>query len=315
MECAYHSSFHYSNFPNIFKDMSRDHQHSSNNMGNAFKIGILINVVFIAVEVVFGILSKSTALLADAGHNLSDVLALAFSWFAILISHRKPNLRFTYGLRRTTILTAIVNTLLLIVAVGFIAYEAIIRLASNVQIQGSTVIIVALLGITVNGFTAYLFMKGKEHDLNIKSSFLHFVADALVSLGVVIAGIVIILTGLSWIDSLVSLIIAVFILYSSYRLLIDSVNLALDAVPKNIDINAVSKYLSGLKNVISIHDLHIWALSTSETALTVHIVIDGLVDDNFTHVVSDHISDNFNIKHSTIQVEQLNSEKCNNLCN
>jgi cobalt-zinc-cadmium efflux system protein len=295
--------------------MGHDHQHSNSNIGNAFKIGILINIVFIVVEVVFGILSKSTALLADAGHNLSDVLALAFSWFAILISHRKPNLRFTYGLRRTTILAAIVNTILLIVTVGFIAYEAIIRLALNVQIQGKTVIVVASLGIVVNGFTAYLFMKGKDHDLNIKSSFLHFIADALVSLGVVIAGLAIILTGLTWIDSAVSIIIAIFILYSSYRLLIDSVNLALDAVPKNIDITEVSSYLQSLGSVVSIHDLHIWALSTSETALTVHLVTQNSIDDNLLHDITDYLSTNFNIRHSTIQVEQSNCEKCNNLCN
>jgi len=294
--------------------MGHNHQHSNNSSGNAFKIGILINVVFIVFEVVFGILSKSTALLADAGHNLSDVLALAFSWFAILISHRKPSLRFTYGLRRTTILTAIVNTLLLIVTVGLIAYEAIVSLTSNVQIQGSTVIIVASLGIVVNGFTAYLFMKGKEHDLNIKSSFLHFVADALVSFGVVVAGLIIILTGLTWIDSFVSLIISVFILYSSYRLLIDSVNLSLDAVPKDIDLNEVSSYLTSLKNVDSIHDLHIWALSTSETALTVHLVVKEVVDDSFLHNITNYLNSKYNICHTTIQVESTDSMECKS-CN
>lgn len=294
--------------------MSHHHQHGSSNIGNAFKIGILINVAFIAIEVGFGILSNSTALIADAGHNLSDVLALAFSWFAILVSNRKPNLRFTYGLRRTTILTAIVNTLLLIVTVGFIAWEAIVRINSNTQIHSQTIILVASLGILVNGFTAFLFMKGKEHDLNIKSSFLHFVADALVSLGVVIAGVLILFTGITWIDSVVSLVIAAFILYSSYNLLIDSVNLALDAVPKDIDINAVSAYFLGLDQVNSIHDLHIWALSTSETALTVHLITKETVNDEFIHEIADYVSRNFRISHCTIQIEQNIQHSCS-LCN
>lgn len=294
--------------------MDHNNLHINSNIGNAFKIGILINIVFIAFEVVFGLFSKSTALLADAGHNLSDVLALVFSWFAILVSHRKPNLRFTYGLRRTTILTAIVNTLLLIVTVGFIAYEAIIRITSNVQIQCRTVIVVASIGIFVNGLTAYLFMKGKENDLNIKSSFLHFVADAMVSFGVVVAGVVISFTGLVWIDSLVSLAISIFILYSSYRLLIDSVNLALDAVPKNIDIKEVSTYLRGLENVKSIHDLHVWALSTSETALTVHLVVNEVVNDNFLHDITEYINNTFNIHHITIQIEQSVFAGCDINC-
>jgi cobalt-zinc-cadmium efflux system protein len=290
--------------------MVHNHSENSSDFSFAFRLGILINILFISVEVVFGLLSNSTALLADAGHNLSDVLALIFSWFAILLARRKPNLRFTYGLRRTTILTAIINTLLLICTVGFIAWEAIIRINSNPQIHGRTIILVASLGILVNAFTAFLFMKGKEHDLNIKSSFLHFVADALVSLGVVIAGFIILFTSITWIDSVVSLTIAAFILYSSYRLLIDSVNLALDAVPKDIDINAVSKYLTSLKNVNSIHDLHIWALSTSETALTVHIVIDSSTNENFLNEINDYLNANFGIKHTTIQVELMGSNPC-----
>ena len=290
--------------------MGHEHSHSANNIGQAFRIGILINIVFITVEVVYGLSSNSTALLADAGHNLSDVLALAFSWFAIIVAKRKPNHRFTYGLRRTTILAAIINTLLLIVTVGFIAWEAIIRINSGHQIHGRTIIMVASLGIAVNAFTAFLFLKGKEHDLNIKSSFLHFVADALVSLGVVVAGVIILLTGITWIDSVVSLIIAAFILYTSYRLLIDSINLALDAVPKDIDINAVSSYLTGLRNISSIHDLHIWALSTSETALTVHLVIESSIDDNLLHEITDYLNSNFGIKHSTIQFERMGSMPC-----
>lgn len=290
--------------------MVHSHSEHSRNLNFAFRIGILINILFIVIEVGFGLFSNSTALLADAGHNLSDVLALFFSWFAILIARRKPNLRFTYGLRRTTILTAILNTLLLIVAVVFIAWEAIVRINSGAQIHSQTIIMVASLGIFVNGFTAFLFLKGKEHDLNIKSSFLHFVADTLVSLGVVIAGVIILLTGITWIDSAVSLLIAAFILISSYRLLIDSVNLALDAVPKDIDINAVSGYLSGLKDVNSIHDLHIWALSTSETALTVHIVTDNAIEDDLLHDITDHLNDNFGINHSTIQVEFNGSKPC-----
>lgn len=294
--------------------MSHNHSHNISNIDRTFLIGILVNIIFIAFEVGFAFLSNSTALLADAGHNLSDVLALVFSWFAILLSRRKPTLRFTYGLRRTTILTAILNTILLIVTVGYIAWEAINRIYSNSLIHSKTIIIVASIGILVNGFTAFLFMKGKERDLNIKSTFQHFIADALVSFGVVVAGVIILFSGFNWIDSVISLLISAIILYSSYRLLIDSVNLALDAVPKDIDINSVSKFLSNLEKVQSIHDLHIWALSTSETALTVHLVTKSAIDEKFLDGINDYLESTYGIRHTTIQIESIDSRTCSS-CN
>jgi cobalt-zinc-cadmium efflux system protein len=295
--------------------MSHHHAHHQHNIGNAFKIGILINVIFIAVEIYYGFFSNSVALLADAGHNFSDVIALSFSWFAIIIARRKPDMRYTYGLRRSTILAAIVNTLLLLAAVIYILLEAIVHLKSGTGIQSRSMIVVAGIGIFVNGFTAWLFMENKEHDLNIKSAFFHFIADTLVSLGVVIAGIAILFTNYYWIDPLVSLIVAIFILYSSYGLLRDSVNLALDGVPRNIDITAVHCYLAGLNNVKSIHDLHVWGLSTSETALTVHMVTNEIADNNFIPSITKHLHDNFRIGHCTIQVEQSDANPCEAPCN
>jgi cobalt-zinc-cadmium efflux system protein len=286
------------------------HQHTNNNsISKSLKIGIFINLVFIVVEVLFGFFANSMALIADAGHNFSDVVVLLFSWFAILITQRKPTERYTYGLRKSTILIAILNTLILIATVGFIAWGAITRFNSVIEVKSNLVIMIASLGIIVNGFTAWLFAKGREHDLNIKSAFLHFVADMLVSLGVVVAAVIISFTGQGWIDPLVSLIIAAFILYSTYNLLIDSINLALDAVPKNIDIVSIQNYFANHDKIESFHDLHIWALSTSETALTVHLVV-ACVDDSFIHNTSDYIRKTFNINHCTIQVEQTSQKSC-----
>ncbi len=290
--------------------MGHNHTDNDNSISRSFKIGILINIAFIILEVIFGIAANSVALIADAGHNFSDVVILIFSWFAIHISQRKPTNRFTYGLRRSTILVAILNTLLLIVTVGFIAWEAIARFSVEVEVRSNMVIIVASLGIAVNGFTAWLFAKGRERDLNIKSAFLHFVTDMLVSMGVVVGAVVISLTGFSLIDPIISLVIAGFILYGTYNLLIDSVNLALDAVPKNIDIVSIQNYLSNHKQIKSFHDLHIWALSTSETALTVHLVADSMIDDDFVHEIMEGLNTNFGIKHCTIQIEKNGSAFC-----
>ena len=203
-----------------------EHNHSLNydiKLGNAFKIGITINIIFVTIEALFGYLSNSMALIADAGHNLSDVLALAFSWIAIILSQRKPTMKFTYGFRRSTILIALLNTILLLAAVAFIVYETIERLKRTAEINANSVMIVASIGIVVNAFTAWLFLKEKNHDLNVRSAFVHFVADALVSMGVVVAGVIMAFTGIQWIDSLVSFTIVAVILYSSYHLLIDSI--------------------------------------------------------------------------------------------
>ena len=295
--------------------MEHNHSHSHDmNLGNAFKIGISINIVFIIVEAVYGFLSNSMALVADAGHNLSDVLALVFSWIAVILSQRKPTLKFTYGFRRSTILIALLNTILLLAAVAFIVWETIQRLGKPLEINSNSVITVAAIGIAVNGFTAWLFMKGKKHDLNIRSAFVHFIADALVSLGVVVAGIIMAFTGIVWVDSLVSFAIIAVILYSSYHLLIDSVNLALDAVPENVNIEAVRNYLKSLPEVSDIHDLHIWALSTTDAALTVHLATNTQTDVAFITNIQHQLHQQFDIEHATIQVEYGKAD-CETNCN
>jgi cobalt-zinc-cadmium efflux system protein len=283
-----------------------EHRHSNKidlNLGNAFRAGITINIIFIIIEALFGFFSNSMALIADAGHNLSDVLALVFSWIAVIISRREPTLKFTYGFRRSTILIALLNTILLLSAVAFIIIETIHRMNNPVKIEANSVMIVAAIGIGVNAFTAWLFLKGKKHDLNIRSAFVHFVADALVSLGVVVAGVIMALTGITWIDSLVSFSIIAVILYSSYNLLIDSVNLALDAVPENIKIEEVRDYLSTLPEVAGVHDLHIWALGTTDAAMTVHLTTSVQTDINFITVIQKELETRFSIEHSTIQIE------------
>jgi len=284
--------------------VENNHSHNHDiNLANTFKIGIAINVIFIVIEVFYGFFSNSMALVADAGHNFSDVLALVFSWIAVILSQRKPTLRFTYGFRRSTILIALINTIILLVTVAFIVMETIERLSKPTVININSVIIVAAIGVVVNGVTAWLFLKGKKQDLNIRSAFVHFIADTLVSLGVVVTGVIMAFTGIVWFDSLVSFAIIVVILYSSYHLLIDSVSLALDAVPKNINIEAVREYLSSLPEVSNIHDLHIWALSTTDAALTVHLTTQTLTDTEFISNIQHQLQEQFNIEHTTIQVE------------
>ena len=296
--------------------MEHNHQHShTDHIRNAFKIGITLNIIFIILEVFYGFLSNSMALVSDSGHNFSDVLALIFSWIAVRLSQRKPTFKFTYGFRRSTILAAILNTILLLVAVAFVLWETIQRIGKPHIINSGNVIIIAAIGIFINGLTAWLFLKGKEHDLNIRSAFVHFVADTLVSFGVVLAGIVMYLTGITLIDSIVSFSIIAVILYSSYRLLIDSVSLALDAVPEYINIETVRQYLCSLPGVASIHDLHVWALSTSAAALTVHLETSTQTDVTFIAKIQHELNDKYKIEHSTIQVEYGGqSELCND-CN
>jgi len=296
-----------------FKSVEYKHSHNNDTKtGNAFKIGITINVIFVIVEALGGYLSNSMALVADAGHNLSDVLALVFSWIAIILSRRQPTLKFTYGFRRSTILVALLNTILLLVAVGVILYETILRLSKPVQVNANNMMLVAAIGIVINAFTAWLFMKGKKTDLNIRSAFVHFVADALVSFGVVVAGFIMTFSGIQWIDSLVSFVIIAVILYSSYNLLIDSVNLALDAVPENIRIELVRDYLADLPEVTGVHDLHIWSLGTTDTALTVHLTTCEPTDVSFISLIQHRLHEQFNIEHSTIQVEYGDMEECGN---
>jgi cobalt-zinc-cadmium efflux system protein len=293
--------------------MEHDHFHTNDlKLGNAFKTGITLNILFIIAEALSGYFSNSMALIADAGHNFSDVLALVFSWIAVILSQRKPTLKFTYGFRRSTILVALLNTILLLLAVGFIIYETILRIRKPMEINSDIVMIVAAIGIGVNAFTAWLFLKGKKNDLNIRSAFTHFVADALVSLGVVVAGILMAITGIQWIDSVGSFVIIAVILYGSYNLLIDSVNLALDAVPENIKIEHVRDYLDRLPEVTGVHDLHIWSLGTTDAALTVHLATSVQTDINFITTIQHQLNEQFNIGHSTIQVEYGGMEDCGN---
>lgn len=279
------------------------HNHTADNIGNAFKTGITVNIVFIVLEVIFGLVSNSMALLADAGHNFSDVLALVFSWIAVRLSQRKPTLKFTYGFRRSTILIALLNTMLLLVAVGVIAWETIGRIGKPVHIDSGSIITVAAIGIVVNGFTAWLFMGGKKHDLNIRSAFIHFIADTLVSLGVVITGIIISYTGITWIDWVVSFAIIGVILYSTYHLLVDSVTLSLDAVPENVNIQEVRNFLQEKPEVSGVHDLHIWPMSTTDAALSVHLVTRKQTGIAFIQEIQQQLHQKFDIEHSTIQIE------------
>ncbi len=285
--------------------MSAGHNHAPANFGRAFAIGIVLNTTFVILEAVFGVLSHSLALVADAGHNLSDVLGLFMAWGASVLARRIPTERRTYGWRRTSILAALFNALFLLVAIGGIIWEAIGRARNPAPVAGMTVIWVASIGIVINSFTAFLFLSGREKDVNIRGAFLHMAADAGISLGVVIAGVIIMATGWLWLDSAVSLVIAGIILWGTWGLLRESVELAIDAVPKSIDPAAVSAYLRSLPGVASVHDLHIWGMSTTETALTAHLVIpDHTVNDAFLENAAQELHERFEIEHSTLQIER-----------
>ena len=283
--------------------MNHDHDHA--NYDKAFAIGITLNVSYVIVEAVFGAFAHSLALVADAGHNLSDVLSLLLAWGASRLSRMQPTERYTYGLRSSSILASLINAIILLIAIGAIAWEAIQRFNQRQEIPGGTVMAVAAFGVVVNALTALLFVKGRESDLNIKGAFLHMAADAGVSLGVVVAGFAIIRTGLSWIDPATSLLIVAIIAVGTWSLLRDSARLALHAVPPNIDANEVKAYLSALPEVVGVHDLHIWPMSTTDTALTAHLEMpDGSSGDEFLHNVCKHLHDQFKIEHCTIQIEQ-----------
>ncbi len=282
------------------------HDHTHHHLGHdrAFAVGIALNLGFVAIESAYGVLSHSMALLADAGHNLSDVLALALAWGASVLGRREPSHRFTYGLGSTSILAALFNAMLLMLVVGGIALEAVQRLTNPVPVASMTVIWVASCGIVVNTVTALLFLRDREHDLNVKGAFLHMAADAAVSLGVVLAGVGMLYTGWTWLDPMMSLIIAAVIIGSTWGLLRDSVNLSLHAVPPRIDTEQIREYLSGLAGVAEFHDLHIWGMSTTETALTVHLVMPGgHPGDHLTAQIADELRERFGIGHATMQVE------------
>ncbi|MHB1334089.1 MAG: cation diffusion facilitator family transporter [Sulfuriferula sp.] len=280
------------------------HSHAPKDFGRAFLFGIILNSSFVVAEAVYGILGHSLALLADAGHNLGDVLGLLLAWGASVLVKRIPSKRFTYGLRSTSIMAALINAVLLLVVTGGIAWEAVLRFRHPGDVEVMTVIVVAAFGVAINLGTALLFMAGRKGDLNVRGAFTHMAADAAISLGVVIAGFVILYTGWHWLDPAVSLIISMLIVIGTWGLLRDSLNLALHAVPEGVDPDKVRAYLTSVEGVSEVHDLHIWAMSTTETALTVHLVMPaGYPSDAFRSMVVDTLHEQFTIGHSTIQIE------------
>jgi cobalt-zinc-cadmium efflux system protein len=296
--------------------MAHTHEHThAVPHGRAFALGIGLNIIFVAVEVFYGLLANSSALLADAGHNASDVLGLAFAWTAAWLATMKPRGKYTYGLRKTTILVSILNALLLFGAVVAIGWDAFGKLQNPQPVGGKQIMIVAGIGVIINTFTALLFMKGQKHDLNIRGAFLHMAADAVVSLGVVVSGLLILLTGKNWIDPVMSFIIIAVILWGTWRLFSDSVNLALDAVPKNIDVEKVRNFIESKHGVQNLHDLHIWAMSTTQAALTAHLVMPDGNDDQFITTLQGELKEKFSIEHTTFQIENKNlQQSCGNNC-
>ncbi|THD35077.1 MAG: cation transporter [Sphingomonas sp.] len=287
------------------------HSHAPASFGKAFAIGTALNVAFVAVEATYGLIAGSMALLADAGHNLSDVLGLLIAWGAATLAKRRPKGRYTYGLRSSSILAALLNALLLLVAIVLIAAEAIRRFSEPAPVAGVTVMIVAAVGILINGLTAMLFMSGRKGDLNIRGAFLHMAADAAVSAGVVIAGLVIVLTGWSWVDPVVSLLIVVVIAIGTWGLLRDSVIMSLHAAPADLDPKVLTAFLAGQPGVNAVHDLHVWPLSTTETALTAHLVMPaGYPGDQFTADLAATLKEQFGIHHSTVQIETDPNADC-----
>ncbi len=280
------------------------HGHGPANFGRAFAIGVILNTGFVIVEAIYGVLSGSMALIADAGHNLSDVLALILAWGASVAARRPASPRFTWGYKSSTILAALANAMLLLVAIGMILVETLGRFRDPQPIEAGTVMMVAGVGILINGATALLFLRGRAHDINIRGAYLHMAADALVSVGVVAAGGLMLLTGVLWIDPVVSLVIVAVIAWGTWGLLKDSVKMGMLAVPAGIDETAVRAYLSGLPGVQAVHDLHIWPMSTTETALTAHLVMPGgHPGDALLREITEELRRHHHIGHATVQVE------------
>jgi cobalt-zinc-cadmium efflux system protein len=289
------------------------HAHAPKNFGSAFAIGIVLNTAFVVVEAAYGYLSNSMSLVADAGHNLSDVLGLAAAWIAAILVRRRATARFTYGYRGSSILAALFNAVFLLVAMGAVIWEALVRLVHPEPVAGTTVMVVAAIGILVNGLTAWLFASGAKGDINVRGAFLHMAADAAVSAGVVIAGLVIQLTGLSWLDPAVSLVIAALVVWATWGLLRDSVAMSLDAVPPEISPEAVTGFLRERPGVADLHDLHIWPMSTTSVALTVHLVMaEGHREagNGFLTETAEGLRSRFGIGHATLQIEESGGPAC-----
>ncbi|MCK1733284.1 cation transporter [Bradyrhizobium sp. 138] len=291
-------------------DRSHGHVHAPANFGKAFAIGISLNIALVVAEAVYGYLGNSTALLADAGHNLSDVLGLVVAWGASIAAKRAPSGRFTYGFRASTILAALANAVLLLVATGAIGWEAILRLREPEPVAGVTVMVVAGIGILINGFTAMLFASGRKDDINIEGAYLHMAADAAVSLGVVISAALIIWTGWLWLDPLTSLVICATILWSTTSLLRGSIDMSMAAAPRGTDLAAIRAFLLARPGVAGIHDLHVWPISTTETALTCHLVMPTGAGDAFLMETAQLLKASFRIGHTTLQIETHPDNGC-----
>lgn len=269
-----------------------------------FGVAIALNLAIVALQVVYGVLAHSTALLADAGHNLSDVLGLVLAWGAIFLARRKTSARFTYGLRGSSILASLANAALLCVASGAIAWEAVLRIMDPPAVGGIEVFAVAGAGLLINGFSAWLFMSGSKHDLNVRGAFLHMLGDAAVSAGVALSGLAILFTGWYWVDPVMSLVVVAVVLYGTWGLLRESVKLALGAVPEQVDTQGIAAYLARLAGVAGVHDLHVWALSTTENSMTVHLVMpDGHPGDTFVDQIVATLKYDHHVHHATIQID------------
>jgi cobalt-zinc-cadmium efflux system protein len=280
------------------------HAHSTGNYNRAFVVSVTLNTLFVALEAFYGIAANSLALIADAGHNLSDVMGLLLAWGASFLSQRQATARRTFGLRRSSILAALFNAIFLLIICGGVVWEAILRFRAPAPVSGKTLIIVAAIGIVINTVSALMFLAGRKRDLNIRGAFLHLMADAAVSAGVVLAGIAIVLTGKLWFDPAVSLLVTAVIVVGTWQLLRDALNLITDAVPAGIEPLAVRTYLAERPGVAEVHDLHIWSMSTTEAALMVHLIIPtGHPGDAFLDRIYEDLHENFGIEHATIQIE------------
>jgi cobalt-zinc-cadmium efflux system protein len=313
---SHHDHDHDHKHEHEHKDAHHDHGHGHGHghghhhaapatMGRAFVIAIVLNMAFVAIEFIYGVIANSTALMADAGHNLSDVLGLGLALGAAVLARRAPNQNFTYGLRSSSILAALANALLLMVACGAIAWEAVQRFNAPAPVAGWTVSIVALAGVLVNGLSAWLFMAGSKDDINVRAAYQHMAADAAISLGVVVSGGVIAATGWAWIDPAVSLVIVALIAWSTWSVLRESLRMVLAAVPSNVDPGKVDAFLAAQPGVSDTHDLHIWSMSTTETALTAHLVMpEGYPGDAAIDAIVARLKAEFNIHHCTLQIEE-----------
>lgn len=287
------------------------HAHTPKNFGRAFAVGIVLNSVFIVIEATYGFISNSTALLADAGHNLSDVLGLLVAWGAVALSKRAPTAQYTYGLRGSSLLAALFNAMFLLVAIGAIGWEAIQRFGNPQPVEGVTVMVVAGIGILINGVTAAFFASGRKADINIEGAFLHMASDAAVSFGVVLAALLYLYTGWNWVDPAIGLVICGVIFFSTWGLFKNSVRMSLGGVPRSVDIAGVRAFLEKEPGVTRLHDLHVWPISTTDTALSVHLVMPGgHPGDAFLMKIAITLEHDFAINHPTVQIETSEDSAC-----